>query len=157
MSNTNDHEYVLGTQQDELARLKMQHELWADVARAAWSRAGIGAGMTVMDLGCGPGYATRELSGLVGGDGRVIGVDIAKGFVEHARSYASEGVDAQVEAVHADVQDMELDPASLDAVYTRWVLSFTPEPARVVAKLGDLVKPGGAVVIQDYVMWRHLL
>lgn len=157
MSEIADHEYVLGTQSDELDRLRMQHELWADVARSQWSRAGFGAGQTIIDLGCGPGYATRELASLVGAGGRVIGVDVSKRFVEHAQAYASDGTDARVEGVHADAQDVSIGEGIADGLYTRWVLSFTPEPGRVIERIAAAMKPGGVVAVQDYVMWTHLL
>ena len=139
----------------------MQHDLWADQARAAWTRAGIGPGMTVVDLGCGPGFALRELAALVGEGGSAIGVDVSRGFVEHAQAYASEGgpggARASVRTVHGDAHALTLDDAIADAAYLRWVLSFTPEPERVIGELARVLSNGGRVVIQDYVAWTNLL
>jgi len=157
MTHTIDHEYVLGTQSDELDRLQMQHELWADVAREQWARAGFGKGQTLIDLGCGPGFASRELAELVGADGSVIGMDVSMRFIEHARVHASEGTDARVEMIHADAQETPIGEADADGLYARWVLSFTPEPERVVRQISRAMKPGGTVVIQDYVNWEHIL
>ena len=55
--------YVLGTGDDELQRLSLQHRLWADAAHAAFRRAGITIAQRVLDVGCGPGFAAsgREL------------------------------------------------------------------------------------------------
>jgi ubiquinone/menaquinone biosynthesis C-methylase UbiE len=42
----------------------------------------VGKGMTVLDLGCGPGYFTIELAKLVGEEGRVIAADIQQGMLD---------------------------------------------------------------------------
>ncbi len=39
-------------------------------------------GMTVVDLGCGPGLFTREMANLVGPNGKVIAVDIQKAMLD---------------------------------------------------------------------------
>lgn len=59
-------EYVLGTDDAELARLGFQHQVWARVTVAAWEHAGFHRGATLLDVGCGPGYATFDLASLVG-------------------------------------------------------------------------------------------
>ena len=57
-----DSSYLLGTHTEELERLRFQHELWLPAARAAWQRAGLGAGMRVLDVGAGPGFAAMDLA-----------------------------------------------------------------------------------------------
>ena len=71
-------EYVLGTNDAEIARLGLQHRLWYAYAYALWERAGIGPGMTVLDAGCGPGFATQDLAALVGPKGKIIAVGKGK-------------------------------------------------------------------------------
>ena len=75
--------YTMGTDDAELARLRDQHATWAQQAERLWSRAGIAAGAHVLDLGCGPGFTTRALADVVGGDGRVVGRDISTRFLNH--------------------------------------------------------------------------
>ena len=50
---TPEKEYVLGTGQDELDRLALQHRLWSDAAHAAWRWAGLRLGARALDLGAG--------------------------------------------------------------------------------------------------------
>src|SRR2546427_1403905 len=61
-----EQEYVLGTNRDELVRLGLQHQLWARYAADAWERAGFGPGKKLLDIGCGPGYASLDLAARVG-------------------------------------------------------------------------------------------
>jgi 23S rRNA U2552 (ribose-2'-O)-methylase RlmE/FtsJ len=42
----------------------------------------VSRGMTVLDLGCGPGYFTIELARLVGKEGKVIAADLQQGMLD---------------------------------------------------------------------------
>ena len=57
-------EYVLGTNDEELMRLGFQHRVWGEQAFALWERAGFAPGQTIVDVGCGPGFATLDLARL---------------------------------------------------------------------------------------------
>jgi SAM-dependent methyltransferase len=76
---TKEHEYILGTDRDELRRLELQHEVWLADARAICTRAGFAPGHTLLDLGCGPGYASFELAHIVGPTGKIIARDKSAG------------------------------------------------------------------------------
>ena len=60
-----DRDYVLGTHNEELARLGLQHRVWRPVVLDCWHRAGITVGKRVLDVGAGPGYATVDLAEIV--------------------------------------------------------------------------------------------
>lgn len=69
-------EYILGTtEKAELHRRGIQHQVWASETCAGWKLAGFGNGQTILDLGCGRGFCTRDLAYIVGEEGKVIGVD----------------------------------------------------------------------------------
>ena len=58
--------YLLGTHTEELERLRFQHTLWRPIAQAAWQRAGLQKGQSVLDLGAGPVFAAADLADVVG-------------------------------------------------------------------------------------------
>ena len=76
-------QYVLGTGQSELDRLGFQHQLWSEQAARGWERAGFQWGNTLLDVGCGPGYATFDLARLVGKQGKVVAADVSSRFLDH--------------------------------------------------------------------------
>jgi len=145
-------DYVLGTGKDELHRLGLQHQIWAAEARKGWEIAEFGKGQTILDLGCGPGFASRDLSYIVGEEGKVIAVDKSKNFINFLD---------QIKALHglnidthcADFDDMVLNPMSLDGVFCRWALLWVANPAEIVQKISDAMRPGAAFVAHEYFDW----
>lgn len=55
-------DYILGTEEDEVQRLGLQHLVWRPRVTDAWRRAGFTVGQHIADIGCGPGYATWRLA-----------------------------------------------------------------------------------------------
>jgi ubiquinone/menaquinone biosynthesis C-methylase UbiE len=151
-----DHEkdYVLGTGDPEIARLGLQHAVWRERALAAWRRAGVKRGRTVMDLGCGPGYAALDLAEIVGPSGRVIAVDRSRRFLEALERTAAARGFTNIEIVESDVEELRLPERSVDVVWCRWLLIFTPQPEGVVARVAPLLKPRGAFVLHEYGEYR---
>src|SRR5439155_774220 len=64
------------------ARLGLQHRVWRPRATDAWRRAGFTVGHTLIDLGCGPGYAALDLAEIVGATGRVVAIDRSRRFLD---------------------------------------------------------------------------
>lgn len=148
----NETSYVLGTEQAELHRLGLQHQVWAAEARRGWELGGFRSGHTLLDLGCGPGFCTLEMAYLVGTQGKVIGVDFAASYIDFLRKQSAlHGLNIAVQ--HSSFEDMQLEPSSLDGVFCRWALAWVANPEAVLAKVKAALKPGGRMVIQEYFHW----
>lgn len=147
-------EYVLGTGAAESARLGLQHRLWSSCAHDLWERAGIKPGMTVLDVGCGPGHATMDLAQIVGEEGRVIAIDESPAFLKQLNDESKARKFVHIDRVLGDVQDLDAAIPGVDDLvdlaYARWVFCFLARPEDVVRGLARLIKPGGKLVIQDY-------
>lgn len=157
MSARDEKEYVLGANAAEIVRLEVQHRLWAASALALWERANIRAGQTVLDIGCGPGYTSADLAGVVTSSGKVIAVDQSELFIAHLKNRQKLLGDATIDARVGDVQKLELDKASLDAAYQRWVLCFVSDPEAVIRGVARALKPGGVFALQDYIHYEGIL
>lgn len=146
-------EYVLGVDPDELQRLRSQHEIWAEQLRSLVRRAGLSDGEVILDLGCGPGATSFELAKFVGESGRVLARDVSPSFIATLEAEARRlGLD-QVEPRQCRVEELDLDAASLDAVYGRWILSWLPDVRCVFEQVAEALKPGGMYVLQEYLDW----
>lgn len=144
--------YILGTEQAELHRLGLQHQVWSSEARRGWELGGFGPGQTILDLGCGPGFCTTELAYMVGHTGKVIGVDISPTYVNALKKQAELHA-LPIELRTCSFDEMVLAPNSLDGMFCRWALAWVPNPAEVLAKVQAALKPGGRMVIQEYFDW----
>jgi ubiquinone/menaquinone biosynthesis C-methylase UbiE len=145
-----EQEYVLGTDDDELARLGFQHQLWLAEAARGWERAGFAPGDTLLDVGCGPGYVTLDLARLVGGLGHVIAVDMSQRFLQYLRAQIESRGIQNITTRLCDVGQLDVAEGSVDGAYARWVLCFVEQPEAVVSAVARALKPGSAFIVQDY-------
>ena len=155
-----DANYILGTHAEELERLRFQHELWRPTALAAWQRAGIGPGQTVLDIGAGPGFAARDLAQLVGGGGRVLALERSPVYVADGQAMARREGLGQLELRQFDLlqERWPLGPhdqpgAGFDAAWCRWVAMFLPDLEPLLNGLEQSLRPGGQVVLHEYMHW----
>lgn len=149
-------DYVLGTHDAEIARLGLQHRAWREAALGAWRRAGLTAGMRVMDVGAGPGYAALDLCDLVGTGGEVVAVERSPRFAAFLRQEKERLDLPQLRVLEGDL--MELAPLpGYDLAWCRWVASFTPSVPALLRWIASSLKPGGRMVFHeyaDYASWR---
>ena len=154
---SHDKDYVLGTHDEEISRLGLQHRVWRPRALDAWRRAGFTVGQTLLDVGCGPGHASLDLAEIVGPSGRVLAIDRSRRFLD-----ALEAVRLQRGLDHITTLEVDLDEGTLPAVeadgaWARWVFAFVKHPRDLLARVGGALKPGGVLVVHeyfDYSTWR---
>jgi ubiquinone/menaquinone biosynthesis C-methylase UbiE len=156
-ARADEKEYVLGTDRAELERLGLQHQLWSAQAAAAWERAGFRRGDKILDVGCGPGFATADLAQRVGPRGRIVGVDISPRFLAHLEERARACGLANIHTVQGSVERLPIRQSDFDGAYARWVLCFVRRPAAVLTQVARRLKRGGVFVIQDYYQYENIL
>ena len=154
---TTETEYVLGTDRDELWRLGLQHQLWAEQTARAWERAGFALGQHILDLGCGPGYATFDLANRVGAAGKVFAVDQSQRFLGYLRSQIQARGVTNIFPSLGDVERLDLPARTLHGAYARWVLCFVKRPATVIYGVARSLRRGGVFVIHDYYNYEAIL
>jgi ubiquinone/menaquinone biosynthesis C-methylase UbiE len=145
-----DSDYVLGTHDEEIQRLALQHQVWRPQAMEAWRRAAIGPGQHVVDLGCGPGFASIDLARLVGPTGRVTAIDRSRRFLQRLRDRAREEGLHNVAIVEQNLDRPALGPDPIDAVWARWAFAFVANPRDLLAALADRMATPGVIVFHEY-------
>jgi ArsR family transcriptional regulator len=106
------------------------------------------AGLTVCDVGTGTGVLAKELA-LLGM--RVIAIDHAPRRLEAARaSFEKEGI-TDVEVRGGEAQALPLGDAEVDAAFAHMVLHYVPQPAEAIREMARVVRPGGRVIVVDFV------
>ena len=147
-------DYVLGTHDAEIERLGLQHRVWLPRASAAWRRAGFTAGQTLLDVGCGPGYAALDLAGIVGPGGRVIALDRSRRFLDALEAAARARAVSNIEAYELDLDEQAIPVTGADGAWSRWVYAFVRRPRLLLERVVAALRPGGTMVLHEYVDYR---
>ncbi|QEE61465.1 methyltransferase domain-containing protein [Salinibacterium sp. dk2585] len=115
---------------------------------AAYLAPELSPGMSVLDIGSGPGTITIDLARRVA-PGRVVGLDAAPEIVEQARALAREqGVD-NVEFVVGSAYETGLPEASFEVVHTHQTLQHLADPIAALREMRRVVTPDGVVAARD--------
>jgi len=117
----------------------------------AMAAANIRPGETVLDIGCGCGDTSIEMAGLVGVDGRVLGVDISEPILARARAQAMVSVKKNVAFECGDAQVLRVEKAAFDLIFSRFGVMFFDDPVAAFKNLHGALKPGGRVA---FICWQ---
>ena len=137
-----DSNYLLGNTDQEHERLILQAARLAPVTEAFFREAGIGAGQRVLDVGSGVGDVAMLLARLVGSTGAVVGLERDAKSNARATARAAEARLSNIAFVEGDIADCAIHGV-FDAVVGRFVLQFLPDPAGVLRRLSQSLRPGG--------------
>ncbi len=101
-----------------------------------------------VEIACGPGLIARALAPRVGS---VVGLDLTPAMIEKARAEAAAAGVENVSFEVADATALDLPGDAFDGAITRFSLHHIPAPVRVLEEMRRVVKPGGWVVVSDFV------
>ncbi len=103
-------------------------------------------GQTVLELAAGPGDTGLLAAERLRPGGKLISTDGATAMVEVARARAEElGLDDVVEARPMEVEWIDLEAATVDAVLCRWGYMLVPDPETALRETRRVLRPGGRV------------
>lgn len=106
------------------------------------------SGMSLLDVGCGPGTLTLDLAARVA-PGPVTALEHTEDALALARAEATargvEGVSFHVGDVHA----LDLPDDSFDVVHAHQVLQHVAEPVQALREMRRVTRPGGVVAARD--------
>lgn len=153
---TADRDYFLGTHDEELARLGLQHHVWRPTVLECWRRAGITAGSRVLDVGAGPGYAAADLAGIVGPGGAVTAAERSARFIDAGRRMCKAQGLSNVAFHEVDLMTDPLPGGGYDAAWCRWVACFVSSPALLLDRITAAVRPGGVAIFHEYIHYATL-
>lgn len=105
-------------------------------------------GMTLLDVGCGPGTITAALAEVVG---TAIGVDIEPHAIAMAKQLATHSGSTNLFFVEADMTALPFEDGALDAVFFHAVLYHQSQAklTKTLAEARRVLKPGGLLGTRD--------
>ncbi len=101
-----------------------------------------------LEVGPGLGSMTQYIAGRCGPEGRVVAVDIDDQFLPEVAAIAP-----TIETVHADIREYDPGENRYDLIYLRLVMIHLvgTDHQTLIEKLVLALKPGGTMLIDDYV------
>lgn len=130
----------------------MRSHTWRTVANsAAYLAPHLQPGVSLLDVGCGPGSITAEFAQRVA-PGRVVAIDPSSTVLQRARDAATAAC-ATVGFVQADIYDEKRPWAPhgelFDVVHAHQVLQHVPDPVGALRAMRASCAPGGLVAARD--------
>lgn len=108
-------------------------------------------GVTVLDVGCGPGGASRFLAATYGV--QVTGIDLSPSFIEIAAMLTERaGLADKITYRVADALDLPFDDSTFDYAWTQHVAMNIRDRARLYGEIHRVLKPRGSLAIYDVVL-----
>ena len=119
-----------------------------------WPRRAVGTVSTLLVAGCGTSQAVRHA--LRRPTARVVGIDVSEAAVEHTRRLAARhGID-NLEVHRLPLEHVAELGKRFDHVVCTGVLHHLADPAAGLARLRDVLAPGGALTLMVYARYGRL-
>ena len=113
--------------------------------------AGIGPGMSVLDVACGRGAVLLPAAERVGAAGRVVGVDLSPEMVNRARGAVPRQAQSHASTSRSWTPSTSSSkPRTFDVALCGFGVFFFPHPERAAAEMARVVVPGGVVGLSSW-------
>jgi SAM-dependent methyltransferase len=106
------------------------------------------AGMSLLDVGCGPGTITVDLAARVA-PGRVTAVEATADALALGREHAANAGAATIDFAVSDVHALDLPDDTFDVVHAHQVLQHVADPVQALREMRRVCRPGGIVAARD--------
>jgi ubiquinone/menaquinone biosynthesis C-methylase UbiE len=128
------------------------HVLAGQIRDRVLHKAYLKKGDLVADLGCGKGFLTLEAARLVGGQGRVTGIDASEEALEKARGEAVARGLSNLVFIQGDLTSLPLETGSIGVVLARSVFAYIAERREAFREAWRILEPGGRISLFEPVI-----
>lgn len=132
----------------EIDRLASQAQKgWPKESRTL-SWLGLEDGMSVVELGSGPGFITEQLRVMLP-ESKLTCIENDPELIKQAKIYLKSKSIANVNFIEASVEGSELPDNKFDIAYARLLYQHLENPVKVSQEIYRILKPGGKLIVHD--------
>ena len=106
-------------------------------------------GMTVLDLGCGPGFFSIEMAKMVGAAGRVIAADLQAGMLDKIKKKIEHSELEERIILHPCGRKEIGATGPVDFVLLFYMVHEVPDRRAMFEEIATLLSPGGCVLVVE--------
>jgi len=108
--------------------------------------------LRVADIGTGTGILAIELARL---GVSVIAIDHSARMLDAARAKIAAEPGLSIDLRHGEASQLPLEAGEVDAALAHMVLHYLPSPGEAIAEMARVVRPGGRVIVVDFVSHQN--
>ena len=106
-------------------------------------------GMTVLDIGCGPGFFTLDIARLVGNSGRVIAADLQEGMLHRIeKKIHKTDLEGRITLHKCEENGIGLSE-TVDLITALYMIHEIPDQEAFLKELRSILNPNGQVFIME--------
>ncbi len=115
---------------------------------AAYLLPHLAPGMSLLDIGCGPGTITADLAARVA-PGRVTALEVSADVLRLAEAEVAARGQRNVDFAVGDAHALDFPDGTFDVVHAHQVLQHVADPVRALREMRRVTRPGGTVAARD--------
>jgi ubiquinone/menaquinone biosynthesis C-methylase UbiE len=106
-------------------------------------------GMSVLDVGCGPGFFSIEIAKMLNGTGKVIAVDLQEGMLDKVRKkIKGTNLESKIELHKCQNQAIGISE-KVDFILAFYMVHEVPNQDMLFKEMNSLLKPNGRILIAE--------
>lgn len=141
--------YILKVGEEGAERLDLINQVFSPYSQYFLTDIGLKPGMKVIELGCGTGIMTSWIAKHVGNNGHVIAVDASSEQLRYAEMNAKKQGLSNIEFVNINAEEINFEKESFDFAYSKLLLMHLQNPALILNKLYQILKPKGILSCEE--------
>lgn len=106
-------------------------------------------GMSVLDIGCGPGFFSTEIAKIVGTKGKVFAADLQDGMLQIIKNKISGTELENIIRLHKTGEDKINLPEKVDFIFAFYVVHEIPNKENLFKELKNILSENGQILIVE--------
>ncbi len=151
MASRDRKSYVLADTEAETQRLRDQASLFEEETRSIFKTIGLKKGMHCLDVGFGPGDASRLMGEFIGEEGEITGLETNERMGRQVLAEIGKESGPTFTFISASIEnDNGIGNETFDLSFARFLLIHLDDPIDALKRMWNWTKKDGHILIMDY-------